>query len=131
MGNMATIEIKAFLPSRDFDLSKRFYVDLGFKLAWSSEDLAYLHADRSSFLLSKFYNKEFAENLMMHLLVEDVEAWWQHTQDQQMGQRYGVRVNPPEDRPWGIRDFTIDDPAGVLWRIGQNIAVPTPPNPPD
>ena len=86
------------LPSRDFDLSKRFYVDLGFQLAWSSDDLAYLHAGRSSFLLSKFYRKEFAENLMMHLLVEDVEAWWRHTQDQQIGQRYGVNVNPPEDR---------------------------------
>jgi catechol 2,3-dioxygenase-like lactoylglutathione lyase family enzyme len=126
---MATIEIKAFLPSRDFDLSKRFYVDLGFQLAWSSDDLAYLHADCSSFLLSKFYRQEFAENLMMHLLVEDVEAWWQRTQDQQIGQRYGVRANPPEDRPWGIRDFTINDPAGVLWRIGQNIAVATPPSP--
>lgn len=31
------------------------------------------------------------------------------------------RVNPPENRPWGIRDFTIDDPTGVLWRIGQSI----------
>jgi hypothetical protein len=131
MRNMTTVEIKAFLPSRDFELSKRFYVDLGFTVASSSEDLAYLHADRSSFLLSKFYRKEFAENLMMHLLVEDVEAWWQHTQDQQMAQRYGVRVNPPEDRPWRIRDFTITDPAGVLWRIGQNIAAATPPKPPD
>jgi hypothetical protein len=41
MRNMATIEIKAFLPSRDFDLSRRFYVDLGFTVSSSSEDLAY------------------------------------------------------------------------------------------
>jgi predicted lactoylglutathione lyase len=75
MANMTTVEIKAFLPAKDYELSKRFYIDLGFTVAWSSEDLTYLHAGKSSFLLSKFYQKEFAENLMMHLLVEDVDAW--------------------------------------------------------
>ena len=27
---MDTVEIKAFVPARDFELSKRFYADLGF-----------------------------------------------------------------------------------------------------
>lgn len=122
--NMDTIEIKAFLPAQDFDLSKRFYLDLGFTMAWGSDEMAYLHAGRSSFLLTRFYEKPFAENLMMSLLVVDVEAWWQHVVAQDLGARYGVRVNPPEDRPWGMRDFTIDDPSGVLWRIGQSIEQP-------
>jgi uncharacterized glyoxalase superfamily protein PhnB len=65
--------------------------------------------------------KDFAENLMMHLLVEDVDAWWAHVEAQRLGERYGVRAEPPEDRPWGIRDFILNDPAGVLWRIGQDI----------
>jgi hypothetical protein len=55
MGNMTTIEIKSFVPSKDFDLSKRFYIDLGFTVSWSSDDLAYLHAGNSSFLLQRFY----------------------------------------------------------------------------
>jgi hypothetical protein len=53
MSNMTTIEAKAFVPAQDFDLSKRFYQDLGFELAWSSEDLAYLRRGNSSFLLQK------------------------------------------------------------------------------
>ena len=57
----------------------------------------------------------------MHLLVEDVESWWRHGEGQELGQKYGVRVNPPEDRPWLIRDFIICDPTGVLRRIGQTI----------
>lgn len=122
--NMETIEIKAFLPAQDFDLSKRFYLDLGFTMAWGNDEMAYLHAGRSSFLLTRFYEKPFAENLMMSLLVVDVESWWQHVVAQGLGARYGVRVNPPEDRPWGMRDFTIDDPSGVLWRIGQSIDPP-------
>jgi uncharacterized glyoxalase superfamily protein PhnB len=121
MGNMATIEIKAFVPSKDFELSKRFYADLGFEMAWSSEDMAYFHASGSSFLLQRFYVKEHADNFMMHMLVEDVESWWRHVSAQQLGTKYGVRITPPDDRPWGIRDFTVDDPTGVLWRIGQSI----------
>jgi catechol 2,3-dioxygenase-like lactoylglutathione lyase family enzyme len=71
---MDTVEIKAFVPARDFELSKRFYADLGFEIAWSSDDLAYLRAGNSSFLLQRFYQKEHAENFMMHMLVQDVEA---------------------------------------------------------
>src|SRR6476660_10011927 len=65
MSNMTTIEAKAFVPARDFALSKRFYEDLGFVLAWSSDDLAYFHRGRASFLLQNFYNKEHADNFML------------------------------------------------------------------
>jgi hypothetical protein len=41
MSDMTTVEAKAFVPARDFALSKQFYQDLGFVLAWSSDDLAY------------------------------------------------------------------------------------------
>src|SRR5580693_794454 len=106
MEHLATVEIKAFVPAKDFEISKKFYSDLGFTIAWSSQELAYLHSNNSSFLLQRFYMKEHAECFMMHMLVEDVEAWWRHVESQELANRYGVRVSPPEDRPWGIRDFT-------------------------
>jgi uncharacterized glyoxalase superfamily protein PhnB len=59
------------------------------------------------------------------LLVDDVEAWWDHVQAQGLIAKYGVFAEPPADRSWGIRDFVIVDPTGVLWRIGQNIDEPT------
>lgn len=119
--NLDAVEIKAFVPAGDLELSKRFYTDLGFRVASSSEDLAYLHTGNCSFLLQKFYVAEHAGNFMMHLLVQDVEAWWQQVQAARLVERYGVRAQPPEDRPWRIRDFVLTDPSGVLWRIGQNI----------
>ena len=122
--NLDTIEIKAFVPARDMDLSLRFYRDLGFAVPWASDELAYLHAGDCSFLLQKFFVAEHAGNFMMHLLVADVDAWWQHVESQRLAERYGVRALPPEDRPWKIRDFVLDDPSGVLWRIGQNIGGP-------
>jgi catechol 2,3-dioxygenase-like lactoylglutathione lyase family enzyme len=118
MSDMATVEVKAFVPSRDFALSKQFYQDLGFVVAWSSDDLAYLRHGNSSFLLQNFYNKVHADNFMMHLLVEDVDAWWRHAQETIV--KYGVKTEPLAERPWGMRDFAICDPTGVLWRIGQN-----------
>ena len=121
MNNMTTVEAKAYVPSKNFALSKRFYQDLGFDLVWSSNDLAYLRHGNSSFLLQNFYNKEHADNFMMHLLVEDVEAWWGHVQAQGLAAKYGVTVESPADRSWGLRDFVVVDPTGVLWRIGQNI----------
>jgi catechol 2,3-dioxygenase-like lactoylglutathione lyase family enzyme len=124
MGELRTVELKAVVPSKDFVLSKRFYQDLGFELAWSSDDLAYLRCGASSFLLQKFYNKEHADNFMMHLLVEDVDAWWRHVEAQELTDRYGVSAEAPADKPWGIRDFVITDPTGVLWRIGQAIDEP-------
>jgi hypothetical protein len=75
---LTSVEAKAFVPSKDFALCKQFYQDLGFELAWSSDELAYLRNGNSSFLLQKFYQKEHAGNFMMHLLVQDVEAWWRH-----------------------------------------------------
>jgi catechol 2,3-dioxygenase-like lactoylglutathione lyase family enzyme len=118
---MQASEIKAFVPARDLALSLRFYADLGFRIPWQSDDMAYLHVGGCSFLLQRFYVKEHAENFMMHLLVPDVEAWWQHVVAQDLAARYGVLTEPPADRPWGIRDFVLGDPTGVLWRIGQNI----------
>jgi catechol 2,3-dioxygenase-like lactoylglutathione lyase family enzyme len=123
---MEAVEIKAFVPARDFELSKRFYQDLGFTVAWSSDDLAYLHVGQSSFLLQKFYVQEHTDNFMMHLLVQDVEAWWEHVEKQDLASRYHVRAMPPENRLWGIRDFILIDPSGVLWRIGQNIGETKP-----
>jgi catechol 2,3-dioxygenase-like lactoylglutathione lyase family enzyme len=121
MSDMTTIEAKAYVPAKDFALSKRFYQDLGFDLVWSSDDLAYLRRGNSSFLLQNFYTREHADNFMMHLLVKNVEAWWQHVEAQGLPAKYGVMVEPPADRSWGIRDFVVVDPTGVLWRIGQNI----------
>jgi hypothetical protein len=41
MGDRTVEEIKAYVPARDFALSKQFYEDLGFTIVWSSDDLAY------------------------------------------------------------------------------------------
>lgn len=121
MANLTTVEIKAFVPAKDFDLSKQFYQDLGFDLAWADDHLAEFRQGYSSFLLQNFYNEVHAANFMMHLLVGDVDAWWRHVQDQALPAKYSVHAEAPADRG-SMRDFVIVDPTGVLWRVGQVLA---------
>ena len=119
--NLKAVEIKAFVPARDFAASKSFYQALGFEVPWSSDDLAYVRFGETSFLLQKFFVAEHAHNFMMHLLVENVDDWYRHVMASGVVEKFGVRIEPPQDRPWAIRDFPLTDPTGVLWRIGQNI----------
>jgi catechol 2,3-dioxygenase-like lactoylglutathione lyase family enzyme len=121
MTKLRITEIKAFVPSKDFELSKQFYKDLGFTMASEGGGVAYFHFGRVSFLLQDFCVEQLAENFMMHILVEDVDAWWQHVQASGIVAKYGVRLTPLENQPWKMRDFCLSDPSGVLWRIGQNI----------
>lgn len=121
MKNLKAVELKAFVPSKNFELSKRFYQDLGFTLAWADESLAYFHHDNVSFLLQNFYVEALASNFMMHLLVEDVAAWHAQLTEAGIAARYQVKLAPLQVQPWRMRDFTIGDPSGVLWRIAQNI----------
>ena len=120
--NMDVVEIKAFVPSLDFERSKQFYRDIGFTMASEGGGVAYFHYAHVSFLLQNFYQKELADNLMMHLLVKHVDSWHQHLREADIVGKYGVRLTEPQVQTWRMRDFILSDPAGVLWRIGENIS---------
>ena len=119
--NLAAVEIKAFVPASDFARSKAFYVELGFEIPWSDEDLAYVRYGDTSFLLQAFNESEFIKNFQMHLLVENVDDWHGRVVTSGVAARYGVEVGDPQDQPWAMRDYTLSDPSGVLWRVAQNI----------
>lgn len=122
MPNLRAVEIKAFVPAQDFELSKRFYRDVGFTMASDGDGIAYFHCgDHVSFLLQDFFEDALARNLMMHLLVEDVQAWWDRLDDGDIATKYGVRLGPIQRQPWRMLDFVLTDPSGVLWRIAQNV----------
>jgi hypothetical protein len=113
-------EIKAFVPAKDFALSQRFYQDVGFTMASNGGGVAYFHhGHRAAFLLMDCCEPGM-EKLTMHLLVDDVDAWWQRLHDAGIAQRYGVRIGPVVQQPWRMRDFELQDPSGVCWRVGMN-----------
>jgi uncharacterized glyoxalase superfamily protein PhnB len=119
--NLTAVEIKAFVPAASLAVSKQFYLDLGFEVPWSDDELAYVRHGETSLLLQAFDQPDFTKNYQMHLLVQDVDAWHRHVQESGVISKYKVRVGQPEDRPWRMRDFVLFDPSGVLWRVAQNI----------
>jgi uncharacterized glyoxalase superfamily protein PhnB len=119
--NLEPIEIKAFVPARELVESIAFYEALGFEATMESDGLAYLRYGKTSFLLSQFYNPEHANNFVMHMLVADADDLYRNAEASDVAKKFSVRLSPPDDRPWGIRDFTLIDPTGVLWRIGHVI----------
>ncbi|MEH6566794.1 MAG: VOC family protein [Halopseudomonas sp.] len=121
MSKLTAQEIKAFVPARDYAESKAFYSDMGFTMASDMGDVAYFHVGNCSFLLQDFYQQALAENLMMHLLVDDARAWYAAVQQADLAGKYRVRLSELLEQPWGMLDFTLTDPSGVLWRVGQNL----------
>lgn len=121
MSNLNTVELKVFIPSKDFNVSKQFYSDLGFTKASDQDGVAYFHCGNCSFLLQDFYNQSLAENLMMHLLVEDIDSWHKQIINSGVADKYGVTISEITKQPWSMLDFVVHDPSGVLWRFGQNI----------
>ena len=120
--DLSALEAKALVPARDFELSRRFYQAVGFTLAWSTDDLAEMRHGQAAFLLQRFFVEPHARNFQMHLLVASADDWHDHLTRQGIAGTFSVGIGEPGDRPWGLRDFTLEDPSGVVWRIGHVIA---------
>jgi hypothetical protein len=85
--------VRPFVPAKDFDVSKRFYEALGFEKLLDS-DVAIFRMGQSGFLLQRYYQKDWAENFMMQLMVDDLDAWWARIQSLDLPGRFGVA--PPQ-----------------------------------
>ena len=53
-------------------------------------------------------------------------AWRAHVDQANLVGRHGACITPVVEQPWGITDFTLTDPSGLCWRIGQNTPGFTP-----
>lgn len=112
--------IRVFLPAKDLNVSRRFYEDIGFVKEWGDDSACGMFIDGCGIILQQYYVKEHAENTMMALGVEDLDAWWTHLQSLDLKNRYGIGIlKSPEMQPWGIRVLYLGDPAGVLWHIAE------------
>lgn len=108
-----------FVPSgKDYELAQRFFEDLGFEKIRSDEHISIFRNKEVEFFLQNYHNDEFASNYMVALSVQDLDGFWDHIQQAELEEKYGVRVAEPTVRPWG-REISLIDPAGVCWHITQ------------
>lgn len=120
--NQASIgneRVRAFLPTKDFDASKRFYETLGFEKVLDSE-VAIFNSPSGGIVLQRYFQKDWAENTMLQLMVDDLDAWWKRISAMDLPGKFGVQApKPPSVQPWGLKVAYVFDPAGVLWHVCQ------------
>lgn len=111
--------VRPFLPALDFERSKRFYEAIGFEKLLDSE-VAIFRAGSGGFILAPIGPDVAAENLMMQLMVDDLDAWWVHIASLDLVARFDVQPpRAPAMQPWGLRVAYVVDPAGVLWHVAE------------
>jgi len=111
--------VRPFIPARDFDLSKAFYETLGFEKLLDG-DVAIFEVGSCGFILQRYYKKEWAENCMLQLMVDDLDAWWEHIEGLDLPGKFNIPLpKAPAMQPWGLRIAYVVDPSGVLWHIAQ------------
>lgn len=114
-----TERARPFLPAKDYDLSKRFYEALGFEKVLDGE-VAIFNAGSGGFIVQRGYDKTWAENTMMQLMVDDLDLWWRHIAALDLPGAFQVQPpKPPAMQPWGLRTAYLYDPCGVLWHVCQ------------
>ena len=79
MSLLAT-DVKVFVPAKNFQDSLQFYTALGWKINFRAEndDIAELELADCRFYLQNYYNKAWANNFMLHITVQDAQAWHDH-----------------------------------------------------
>ena len=70
---MNVTDIKAFVPSKDYEVSKSFYSEIGFKPKFVTDDLTLFQNEACCLYLQRFYNQELADNFMLQVCVADIE----------------------------------------------------------
>lgn len=112
--------IEAFVPSgKDFQKSKELFLELGFNIVWEANDYAGFENNGCRFILQNFDNRDFAENFMLSVKVDDLDEFWKKISEKNLPEKFGVKLNEPKNFPWG-REVNLIDIAGVCWHFAES-----------
>lgn len=112
--------IRSFIGAADYEQSRRFYHELGFEVSIISPKMCYISIDQDiGFYLQDYFVKDWINNSMLFLEVEDLDDYYRTLDAKQLPQKYqGVKLSKIVSNDWG-REFFLHDPSGVLWHIGN------------
>jgi catechol 2,3-dioxygenase-like lactoylglutathione lyase family enzyme len=108
------------LAVRDVPAAQAWYRDtLGLRVNWIWEDnFGSVSADRVELFL---YESEEPRPVICSLFVDDVDEIYERCSPS------GCLVSEFELKPWGVREFSIKDPDGNVFRIGRGEGEPAEP----
>ena len=116
---MKFLSLKPFVPSGpNFEMARDFFVELGFHLAWDMGNYAGFENNGCGFILQQYNNKDFAENFMLSVGVEDADTFRTTVIEKQLPEKYGISISETINQPYG-REVNIIDRAGVCLHFVQ------------
>lgn len=100
----------------DLDALLGFYLSIGFELERRNGDFAVVHWHGNRLFLAQNIEAPVRDECWtsIRIMVEDVDSLWHQAN------RLKLRIgNPIADRPYGLRDFVLVDPAGFGLRFAR------------
>ncbi len=111
---MDVIDIKAFVPSKDYEVSKSFYLEIGFDSEVVSDDLTLFRNRECLFFLQRFFNEDLANNFMLQICVSDIKSAYSLC----LQSKHKTKITPIQYEPWG-KVFYLWGPVGELLHITE------------
>jgi hypothetical protein len=116
---MKFLSLQPFVPSgANFEKSRELFVELGFTLLWEVHGMAGFERDGCKFMLQNYNSPGFAENFMVSVGVDDVEAFRKMVLEKGLPEKYGIRIGEVLQQPYG-KEVNVIDIAGVCWHFVQ------------
>ena len=111
--------IRPFIGAKDFERSRNFYNDFGFNEVVLAPNFSYFESGKVGFYLQDAYVKDWIDNTMIFMEVENVSEFWSQLIQLNLSAKYKeVKLVPIKDLDWG-RECFVHDPSGVLWHFGE------------
>jgi catechol 2,3-dioxygenase-like lactoylglutathione lyase family enzyme len=111
--------IRPFIGAENFETSRSFYRDLGFEES-VLHNMSYFKTGGMGFYLQNAYVKDWIDNTMIFLEVDDVDRYWNELSALDLPAKYKgkVKLTPIRVEHWGKECF-LHDPSGILWHFGE------------
>lgn len=113
------VSIRPFIGAKDFETSRSFYRDLGFEETILTPAMSLFKIQQMAFYLQDAFVKDWIDNTMVFLEVENVQQFWNELLTLNLTGKYpGAKLTPIRVEHWG-RECFLHDPSGVLWHFGE------------
>ena len=110
------------LPAKDLGRTRAFYESIGFKAGYHDDRYEILRRDNLVVHLEPHADLVPAANrTSCYWRVEDADRLYQEFASLGLPSEGLPRLTAPSDEPWGMREFTLKDPAGNLIRVGHEL----------
>ncbi len=112
---MQVDDIRVFVPCKNYQQSCDFYQALGFNVEPASADLSIATSGECSLFLQRYYNQEFAENLMLQVCVLNINEAFNTISKLT---HFDIRFEGIKQEPWG-KVIYLWGPSGELLHITE------------